>query len=116
MHSTKSDAIKHHMQLLRQQFAQFESDPVAEALGASEMAQILTDEIGCYRERVYPPMVTLRLFIDQVLCADHACQDAVGQRPVSYTHLRAHETDSYLVCRLLLEKKKKQKQIQQKIK
>ena len=26
---------------------------------------------------------------------------------VSYTHLRAHETDSYLVCRLLLEKKKK---------
>ena len=25
---------------------------------------------------------------------------------VSYTHLRAHETDQYLVCRLLLEKKK----------
>src|SRR5665647_673013 len=25
--------------------------------------------------------------------------------PVSYTHLRAHETDSYIVCRLLLEKK-----------
>src|SRR5680860_546024 len=25
------------------------------------------------------------------------------QGPVSYTHLRAHETDSYLVCRLLLE-------------
>nr|CUV35834.1 protein of unknown function [Ralstonia solanacearum] len=29
--------------------------------------------------------------------------------PVSYTHLRAHETDSYLVCRLLLEKKKKRR-------
>src|SRR5665647_3594832 len=29
---------------------------------------------------------------------------------VSYTHLRAHETDSYLVCRLLLEKKKKKNQ------
>src|SRR5664279_4889090 len=27
-----------------------------------------------------------------------------GMPPVSYTHLRAHETDSYLVCRLLLEK------------
>src|SRR5664279_3906105 len=24
-----------------------------------------------------------------------------GTHPVSYTHLRAHETDSYLVCRLL---------------
>src|SRR5665647_3884087 len=26
-----------------------------------------------------------------------------GRATVSYTHLRAHETDSYLVCRLLLE-------------
>ena len=30
----------------------------------------------------------------------------VNLGPVSYTHLRAHETDQYLVCRLLLEKKK----------
>src|SRR5665254_7918 len=29
-----------------------------------------------------------------------------GRRPVSYTHLRAHETPEHLVCRLLLEKKK----------
>src|SRR5665811_2508538 len=29
------------------------------------------------------------------------------QAPVSYTHLRAHETVLDLVCRLLLEKKKK---------
>ena len=25
--------------------------------------------------------------------------------PVSYTHLRAHETPEHIVCRLLLEKK-----------
>ena len=30
--------------------------------------------------------------------------------PVSYTHLRAHETGRNLVCRLLLEKKKNTKQ------
>ena len=30
-----------------------------------------------------------------------------NQSPVSYTHLRAHETVLDLVCRLLLEKKKK---------
>ena len=29
-----------------------------------------------------------------------------GCNPVSYTHLRAHETRHDLVCRLLLEKKK----------
>ena len=33
-----------------------------------------------------------------------------GNMPVSYTHLRAHETGRNLVCRLLLEKKKKMKQ------
>ena len=33
---------------------------------------------------------------------------AIGHNiPVSYTHLRAHETVLDLVCRLLLEKKKK---------
>ncbi len=32
-----------------------------------------------------------------------------GEEPVSYTHLRAHETREDLVCRLLLEKKKKKK-------
>src|SRR5665213_4469231 len=31
-----------------------------------------------------------------------------GWRPVSYTHLRAHETGRNLVCRLLLEKKKRE--------
>ena len=29
-----------------------------------------------------------------------------AKTPVSYTHLRAHETPEHLVCRLLLEKKK----------
>ena len=28
-----------------------------------------------------------------------------NQAPVSYTHLRAHETSLHLVCRLLLEKR-----------
>src|SRR5674476_1615851 len=37
-----------------------------------------------------------------VLCPPHA-RTVV---PVSYTHLRAHETGRNLVCRLLLEKKK----------
>ena len=31
---------------------------------------------------------------------------SIAYKAVSYTHLRAHETLRYLVCRLLLEKKK----------
>ena len=34
------------------------------------------------------------------------CFSLFSLSPVSYTHLRAHETLRYLVCRLLLEKKK----------
>ena len=39
----------------------------------------------------------------KVLCAYSVVKLSICA--VSYTHLRAHETDSYLVCRLLLEKK-----------
>src|SRR5665647_3779594 len=54
-----------------------------------------------------------KLIIENVLATSElkilkrlaALEQVLG--PVSYTHLRAHETDSYLVCRLLLEKKKK---------
>ena len=38
----------------------------------------------------------------------HTIRQFCAPKPeaVSYTHLRAHETGAYLVCRLLLEKKK----------
>src|SRR5450756_1278575 len=39
-------------------------------------------------------------------CALVALSQLWGTGPVSYTHLRAHETRHDLVCRLLLEKKK----------
>src|SRR5665648_1239065 len=38
-----------------------------------------------------------------------SCAYLLSNIPVSYTHLRAHETRHDLVCRLLLEKKKNQK-------
>src|SRR5665647_1215246 len=57
---------------------------------------------------IVTPMFLLR-FTRILRCgmgADHGVKIHYPS-PVSYTHLRAHETDSYLVCRLLLEKKKK---------
>src|SRR5450756_3088229 len=38
---------------------------------------------------------------------DYVRSEILYRIPVSYTHLRAHETRHDLVCRLLLEKKKK---------
>ena len=54
--------------------------------------------------------VTRRLFFIEIQLLDF--EDvlfAMDFLPVSYTHLRAHETGRNLVCRLLLEKKKKHK-------
>src|SRR5678815_5877257 len=50
----------------------------------------------------------------RMMCRDCGHQSTVTagtifdktRTPVSYTHLRAHETPEHLVCRLLLEKKK----------
>ena len=44
----------------------------------------------------------------ETLAAFRDLARARGLAPVSYTHLRAHETVLDLVCRLLLENKKKQ--------
>ena len=47
------------------------------------------------------------LIIPQELPAYQALEgENIFVMPVSYTHLRAHETGRNLVCRLLLEKKK----------
>src|SRR5659263_478639 len=47
-----------------------------------------------------------RLFQDDVdprIAGGHGITSFTGMEPVSYTHLRAHETRHDLVCRLLLE-------------
>ena len=80
MHITKTDHPVNHIGRLRQQFALHGQDTFCKAFGSDQVAQILREEVGPYRERIYPPLVTLRLFIDQILSPDAACQDAVGRR------------------------------------
>ena len=73
-------------------------------------AQAEEDRFRSYRDREYgrSPAVTPSA-APQPTPAARSNQTPAAADAVSYTHLRAHETDSYLVCRLLLEKKKKQK-------
>ena len=80
MHITNTSSPVDHIDRLRQQFALLGHDTFCKALGSEQVAQILRDEVGSYRERIYPPLVTLRLFIDQILSPNAACQDAVGRR------------------------------------
>ena len=59
------------------------------------------------------PQQEISLSLEQAIIRALNNSDSVKKagaevEPVSYTHLRAHETVLDLVCRLLLEKKKKQ--------
>src|SRR5678809_184148 len=55
------------------------------------------------RESLLDYIDTTRMFILPNTAGCYTADEAI---PVSYTHLRAHETGRNLVCRLLLEKKK----------
>ena len=64
-----------------------------------------TIELSRYNEQI--PLKNIHLIPElNTEVRDSKLSDQHNVRSVSYTHLRAHETDSYLVCRLLLEKKK----------
>src|SRR5680860_934522 len=77
--------------------------PVALCYRCLSSACVLVPEL---RELV---LRTCCLAVDAFGCAAatkwrlRRCLVMLPRLPVSYTHLRAHETDSYLVCRLLLE-------------
>ena len=45
-----------------------------------ELQKLVDEEVGVFRERIYPPLTTLGLFIGQALSPDGACQDAVARR------------------------------------
>jgi hypothetical protein len=51
-----------------------------QVLNDKEITTIVSAHVMNYRERVYSPLDTLRLFVGQVLSADRACQDVVGRR------------------------------------
>lgn len=66
--------------MLRQQFLQGTTGIFDQALGEHEVAALVNELVEPYRERIYPPLETLRLFVGQALSTDRACQDVVGRR------------------------------------
>ena len=63
----------------KQGFADRPTRALDELLSRDAVCAIVEEEAGAYRERIYPPLTTLGLFIGQALSADGACQDAVAR-------------------------------------
>jgi hypothetical protein len=80
MQDNKLDRIRRGVSILRQQFLQSGPGVFDRALGEQEVVALISGLVPPHRERIYPPLDTLRLFVGQALSADRACQDVVGRR------------------------------------
>ncbi len=63
----------------KRRFADQPTAALDELLSAPTVARIVEEEVGKQRDRIYPPLTTLGLFIEQALSADGACQDVVAR-------------------------------------
>ena len=90
-HSNRA-AFREQVRFLRRQFLQDGELPFTDVLTEEVIAQALSAIRG-WLDRIFPPLVTLWVFLGQVLGADHSCRAAVarlrahrlarGQRPCS---------------------------------
>ncbi len=80
MKDNKIERIQQKIIMLKRQFLQDGASVFDQALGDQEAATVVSEWVAPYRERIYPPLDTLRLFVGQVLSSDRACQDVVGRR------------------------------------
>ena len=80
MKDSKKAQLRRGALALRQQFVQQPGSLFSRVLGAAEIAAVVAAHVTDYRERIYSPLDTLRLFVGQVLSSDRACQDVVGRR------------------------------------
>src|SRR3990172_4678491 len=80
MKDNKVERARQKAMMFGRQFLQGDTGAFDQALGAHAMAAVMSTQAPGCRERIYPPLDTLRLFVGQVLSADRACQDVVGRR------------------------------------
>ena len=101
--------FQQQMSFLRRQFLQDGGLPFSNVLSDGIVAQALTAINVCWLDRIYTPLVTLSVFLGQVLNADPSCRAAVarliahrlsqGQSPCSA------ETSAYCQARKRLPEK-----------
>src|SRR6516164_11164902 len=110
MRSRKPASIREQVSTLRRQFLQDGDLPFSNVLSEEVIAEALTTIRG-WLDRIFSPLVTLWVFLGQVLSADHSCRAAVarllahrrarGQRPCSaqtgaYCQARQRLPESFL--------------------
>lgn len=103
MVSFRHGRFREQAKFICQQFVQDPNLPIGKLLSDESITQALTAIQEVWLDRVHSPLVTLWVFLTQVLSADHSCRAAVvrliahrvcrGERPCSA------ETDTYCQAR-----------------
>ena len=112
MRNANRAPFRRQVRLLRRQFLQDGGLPFTDVLTEEVIAQALSALTG-WLDRIFSPLVTLWVFLGQVLSADHSCRAAVarliahrlarGQRPCSahtgaYCQARQRLPEGFFSC------------------
>src|ERR687888_625857 len=79
MNSSKKRFLTEQVRRLRGRFAQSVDTLLGDVIPAELLKQWVLEEVVQWRERLYGPLRTLVLFIEQVMSADQGCQEAVAR-------------------------------------
>lgn len=71
--------LRQQVQFLRRQFLQDGDLPFTNVLSTELVFQALTSAEVVWKDRIYTPLVTLWVFLSQVLSEDHSCRAAVAR-------------------------------------
>ncbi len=71
--------LRGQVQFLQRQFLQDGDLPFSDVLSPEIVSQALTKAGVVWNDRIYAPLVTLRVFLNQVLSIDHSCRAAVAR-------------------------------------
>lgn len=94
MDSNRGQRLAEQVKRFRARFVQSVGSVLGDVIPSKLLMEWVMEEVGVWRERVYSPFTTLVLFLEQVLGADHSCQDAVARA------LSARVADGQTPCSL----------------
>ena len=79
MRDSSHRRLRQQISLLRRQFLQEGELPFTDVLCEKTIAPALDAIDACWKDRIYSPLVTLWVFLGQVISADHSCRAAVAR-------------------------------------
>ncbi len=107
MNTTKKNQLN-QIQFLRKSWLQITNTDWASIIPRDLIKELIVDGPKCYRDRVFNPIVTLTLFIFQVLDSDQSCRNAVAKYLATFGlrgDLCSYNTGAYCKARIRLTEK-----------